>query len=34
LANRLRQEDMDFRQCSSAFLKCSDPHKLQNWPIL
>ena len=29
LANRLRQEDIDFRQCSNAFLKCTNPHKLQ-----
>jgi len=29
LANRMRQEGIDFRQCSNAFLKCSRPHKLQ-----
>jgi hypothetical protein len=29
LANRLRQEGIDFRQCSNAFLKCSDPERLQ-----
>ena len=29
LANRMRQEGLDFRQCSNAFLKCSHPQKLQ-----
>jgi hypothetical protein len=29
LANRMRQEGIDFRQCSNAFLKCSQPQKLQ-----
>jgi hypothetical protein len=29
LANRLRQEGIDFRQCSNAFLNCSDPKRLQ-----
>lgn len=29
LANRLREEEIDFRQCSNAFLKCSDPKRLQ-----
>jgi len=29
LANRMRQEGIDFRQCSNAFLKCSHPQKLQ-----
>jgi hypothetical protein len=24
---------IDFKQCSNAFLKCSHPHKLQDWPI-
>jgi len=29
LANRLRQEEIDFRQCSNAFLNCSNPERLQ-----
>ena len=29
LANRMREEDIDFRQCSNAFLKCADPGRLQ-----
>lgn len=29
LARRMREEKIDFQQCSNAFLKCSDPHKLQ-----
>src|SRR6476659_238467 len=29
LANRMRTESIDFRQCSNAFLKCSHPQKLQ-----
>jgi hypothetical protein len=29
LANRLREEKIDFQQCSNAFLKCSDPKRLQ-----
>jgi hypothetical protein len=29
LANRLRQEAIDFRQCSNAFLNCSNPERLQ-----
>ena len=29
LANRLRQEGIDFRRCSNAFLNCSDPERLQ-----
>ena len=29
LANRLRQEGIDFRQCSNAFLNCSNPERLQ-----
>jgi hypothetical protein len=29
LANRMREEDIDFRQCSNAFLKCGDPRRLQ-----
>jgi hypothetical protein len=30
LAKRLLSEGIDFKQCSNAFLKCSDPAKLQN----
>jgi len=29
LANRLRQEGVAFRQCSNAFLNCSNPERLQ-----
>ena len=29
LAKRLLSEGIDFKQCSNAFLKCSDPGKLQ-----
>jgi hypothetical protein len=29
LANHLREEGIDFRQCSNAFLRCSDPQRLQ-----
>jgi putative addiction module CopG family antidote len=29
LAKRLLSEGVDFKQCSNAFLKCSDPRKLQ-----
>src|SRR5260221_1724806 len=29
LANRMREEGINFRQCSNAFLRCSRPHKLQ-----
>jgi len=29
LANRMREEGIDFRQCSNAFLKCGDPGRLQ-----
>jgi hypothetical protein len=29
LAQRLRKEKVGFQQCSNAFLKCSDPRKLQ-----
>src|ERR1700720_531415 len=29
LANRMREEKIDFQQCSNAFLKCSDPKRLQ-----
>jgi hypothetical protein len=29
LANRMGSEDIDFKQCSNAFLKCSHPQKLQ-----
>ena len=29
LANRMRQEGIDFRQCSNAFLSCAKPDRLQ-----
>src|SRR6516225_4265984 len=29
LANRMRQEGIDFKQCSNAFLRCAHPEKLQ-----
>jgi len=29
LANRMREEKIDFRQCSNAFLQCSDSGRLQ-----
>jgi hypothetical protein len=29
LANRMREEGIDFQQCANAFLKCSHPQKLQ-----
>jgi len=29
LANRLRQEGIEFQQCSNAFLNCKDPQRLQ-----
>jgi|GraSoiStandDraft_4_1057263.scaffolds.fasta_scaffold136271_1 hypothetical protein len=29
LANRMREEDIDFRQCSNAFLQCGRPERLQ-----
>ncbi len=29
LATRMRQEGIDFQQCTNAFLKCSDPARLQ-----
>src|SRR5260370_35106316 len=29
LANRMREDGIDFRQCSNAFLQCSDPGRLQ-----
>jgi hypothetical protein len=29
LANRMRTEGVDFKQCSNAFLRCSHPQKLQ-----
>lgn len=29
LANRLRQEGIEFQQCSNAFLNCKDPKRLQ-----
>jgi hypothetical protein len=29
LANRMREEGVDFQQCSNAFLKCGKPERLQ-----
>ena len=29
LAGRMREENIDFQQCSNAFLKCGDPQRLQ-----
>lgn len=29
LANRMRQEKIDFQQCKNAFLRCSNPKRLQ-----
>jgi hypothetical protein len=29
LANRMREEAIDFKQCSNAFLRCSQPQRLQ-----
>jgi hypothetical protein len=29
LANRMREEDIDFKQCANAFLRCSAPERLQ-----
>jgi len=29
LANRMREEKIDFQQCSNAFLKCGNPQRLQ-----
>ena len=29
LANRMREQDIDFEQCSNAFLRCSAPERLQ-----
>jgi hypothetical protein len=29
LANRMREEGIDFEQCSNAFLRCSAPDRLQ-----
>ena len=29
LANRMREEKIDFQQCSNAFLKCGNPKRLQ-----
>ena len=29
LANRMREEDIDFEKCSNAFLRCSAPERLQ-----
>ena len=28
LANRMREEDIDFEQCSNAFLRCSAPERV------
>jgi hypothetical protein len=30
LANRMREVDLDFQQCSNAFLRCSTPERLQD----
>src|ERR1700748_3020476 len=29
LANRMHEENLDFQQCSNAFLRCSTPQRLQ-----
>jgi len=29
LANRMREEDIDFKQCANAFIRCSAPERLQ-----
>jgi hypothetical protein len=29
LANRMREEDIDFKQCTNAFVRCSAPERLQ-----
>jgi hypothetical protein len=29
LANRMREQNIDFKQCSNAFLRCSQPQRLQ-----
>ena len=29
LAGRMREENIDFQQCTNAFLKCADPQRLQ-----
>ena len=29
LANRIREEAIDFRQCSNAFMRCAKPGRLQ-----
>ena len=29
LANRMREEDIDFQQCSNAFMRCARPERLQ-----
>src|SRR5271165_5099509 len=31
LANRLREESVDFRQCSNAFIGCAEPRRLQEF---
>lgn len=33
LANRMREEKIDFQQCSNAFLKCSTRSVFKSWPI-
>jgi hypothetical protein len=30
VANRMREEDIDFKQCSNAFLRCGTPERLQD----
>jgi hypothetical protein len=30
LAGRMREEGIDFQQCTNAFLRCADPVRLQN----
>ena len=34
LANRMREEGVDFQQCSNAFLRCGDPSVSKNSPTL
>ena len=29
LANRMREEGIDFRQCANAFMRCAEPQRLQ-----
>src|SRR5260370_16900702 len=29
VANRMREEDIDFQQCSHAFMRCAKPERLQ-----